>query len=106
MRTSVQRLLAYRPECMYLTHYGRVGDVQRLGTLMLGLMDQMVTFARSLPNDTQRHAHMAKRFGEIYTHSLREHGCVLSHAQIHELLALDLELNAQGMAVWLNRRAR
>ena len=106
MRTSVQRLLAYEPDCMYLTHYSRVGDVQRLGTLMLGLMDQMVAFARSLPNDAERHARMAQRFGEIYTASLREHGCVLTDAQIHELLALDLELNAQGMAVWLNRRTR
>ena len=106
MRTSVQRLLSYLPECLYLTHYGRVTDVQRLGTLMLGLMDEMVAFARSVPNDAERHERMAKRFGELYTHSLREHGCVLPEAQINELLALDLELNAQGMAVWLNRRAR
>ncbi len=106
MRTSVQRMLAYEPECMYLTHYGRVGDVQRLGALMLGLMDQMVAFALSLPNDAERHPRMAKRFGEIYIASLREHGCALTDAQILELLALDLELNAQGMAVWLNRRAR
>jgi hypothetical protein len=27
-------------------------------------------------------------------------------AQIAELLAIDLELNAQGMAVWLDRPAR
>ena len=106
MRASVQRMLAYEPECMYLTHYGRVADMQRLGTLMLGLMDQMVAFARSLPNDAERHARMAARFGEICITSLREHGCVLPDAQIHELLELDLELNAQGMAVWLDRRAR
>ena len=106
MRASVQRLLAFEPDCMYLTHYGRVDDVQRLGTLMLGLMDQMVAFARSLPNTPERHAQMVRQFGEIYTRSLREHGCQLTQAQIGELLELDLELNAQGMAVWLNRRAR
>ena len=106
MRASVQRMLAFEPECMYLTHYGHVGDVQRLGTLMLGLMDQMVAIARSLPNTPERHAQMARQFGEICTSSLREHGCLLTDAQINELLELDLELNAQGMAVWLNRRAR
>ena len=31
LQASVQRLLAAEPECMYLTHYGRVGDVPRLG---------------------------------------------------------------------------
>ena len=106
LRASVQRMLAFEPECMYLTHYGRVGDVQRMGALMLGLMDQMVAIARSLPNTPQRHAQMARQFGEIYTSSLREHGCELTDAQINELLELDLELNAQGMAVWLNRRTR
>ena len=106
LRASVQRMLAFEPECMYLTHYGRVGDVQRMGALMLGLMDQMVAIARSLPNTPQRHAQMARQFGQIYITSLREHGCELTDAQINELLELDLELNAQGMAVWLNRRTR
>jgi len=106
MRASVQRMLAYEPECMYLTHYGRLTDVQRLGMLMLGLMDEMVDFARALPNTPERHAQMVQGFGEIYTRNLREHGCLLADAQIAELLELDLELNAQGMAVWLNRRAR
>jgi len=27
----------------------------------------------------------------------------LAHARIRELLALDLELNAQGIAIWLDR---
>ena len=41
----------------------------------------------------------------IYLRSLRAHGCTLSDARIAELLAIDLELNAQGMAVWLDRAA-
>ncbi len=106
MRASVQRMLAFEPESMYLTHYGRLSDVQRLGTQMLGLMDQMVAIASGLPDTPERHAQMALQFGEIYTNSLREHGCMLTEAQINELLALDLELNAQGMAAWLNRSAR
>jgi glyoxylase-like metal-dependent hydrolase (beta-lactamase superfamily II) len=106
MRASVQRILAYEPECLYLTHYGRVTDVQQLGTLMLGLMEEMVALALALPNDAERHARMAEGFGDIYIRSLREHGCELPDAKIKELLELDLELNAQGMAVWLNRRAR
>jgi glyoxylase-like metal-dependent hydrolase (beta-lactamase superfamily II) len=106
LRTSVQRMLAYEPESMYLTHYGRVGDAQRLGALMLALMDQMVALALSLPNDAERHMQMVRGFGELCTRSLHAHGCTLSEAQIKTLLELDLELNAQGMAVWLNRRAR
>ena len=106
LRRSIQRMLAYRPECMYLTHYGRVTEVPRLAGLLLEQMDAMVALARALPNDDARHAAMARGFGEIYLTSLRAHGCTLTDAQILDLLALDLELNAQGMAVWLNRKTR
>ena len=106
LRRSVQRMLAYTPECMYLTHYGRVTEVPRLADLLLQQMDAMVALAVALPNDEARHAAMMRGFGQIYLARLRAHGCTLTDAQILELLALDLELNAQGIAVWLNRRNR
>ena len=108
LRTSIARMLAHAPESMYLTHYGRVGegtaDVRRLADLLFTQMDAMVALALALPNDAQRHAAIAVGFGAIYRDSLRAHGCELPAERIDELLALDLELNAQGMAVWLNRR--
>ena len=106
LRRSVARLLAYQPESMYLTHYGRVGDVPRLGELLLDQVDAMVGFATSLPNDGARHSALVHGFGAIYLKRLREHGCLLPDDRIAELLALDCELNAQGMAVWLNRKTR
>jgi glyoxylase-like metal-dependent hydrolase (beta-lactamase superfamily II) len=106
MRRSVGRMVAYQPERMYLTHFAGVTNVPRLARLLLEQMDAMVELARSLPNDAARHASMARGFGEIHLKSLRMHGCPLPDAQILDLLALDLELNAQGMAVWLNRRNR
>ena len=106
LRHSVQRMLAFEPECMYVTHYGRVTEVPRLGALLLTQMDEMVALATALPADDTRHAAMMRGFGEIHLKSLREHGCELPDARILELLALDLELNAQGMAYHLNRRNR
>ena len=39
LRNSIERMLAFAPQCMYLTHYGRVGDsvaeVERLAALLL-----------------------------------------------------------------------
>jgi glyoxylase-like metal-dependent hydrolase (beta-lactamase superfamily II) len=106
MRQSIQRMVAYAPEWLYLTHYGRVGDVPRLAALLLAQMDAMVALAVSLPNDDARHAALMRGFADIHLTSLHAHGCTLSDARILELLALDLELNAQGMAVWLNRRKK
>jgi glyoxylase-like metal-dependent hydrolase (beta-lactamase superfamily II) len=36
LRASVQRLLAADPACMYLTHYSRVDEVDRLAAMQLG----------------------------------------------------------------------
>jgi glyoxylase-like metal-dependent hydrolase (beta-lactamase superfamily II) len=106
LRRSVQRMLAFDPACLYLTHYGRVGDVPRLARLLLAQLDEMVALALALPDDDTRHAALMRGFGAIHLTSLRAHGCGLSDAQILELLALDLELNAQGIAVWLDRKRR
>jgi glyoxylase-like metal-dependent hydrolase (beta-lactamase superfamily II) len=106
LRASVQRLLAREPECMYITHYGRVGDVPRLAALLLEQMDAMVALALALPDDGERHVALMRGFGAIYRDRLQQHGCTLPAERIDELLALDCELNAQGMAVWLNRRNR
>jgi glyoxylase-like metal-dependent hydrolase (beta-lactamase superfamily II) len=106
LRQSVLRLLAYQPDCMYLTHYGRVTDVQRLGRLLLDQLEAMVALAVALPDDTLRHATLTRGFGALHLRRLRDHGCTLSDERIGELLAMDRELNAQGVAVWLNRRNR
>ena len=41
----------------------------------------------------------------IHLRSLRAHGVTLPDATIRDLLALDFELNAQGIGIWLDRTA-
>lgn len=106
LRQSIGRMLAYEPEFMYLTHYGPVTDVPRLAELLLSQLDAMVSLALTLPDDTDRHAALMEGFLAIHLQSLRSHGSELADAHVRELLALDVELNAQGTAVWLNRRKR
>ena len=114
LRRSVQRMLAQAPRCMYLTHYGQVGgsvaEVQRLAGLLLQQMDAMVALALAIDHesrdDGERHDALVRGFGAIYRASLREHGCTLTDERIDALLTMDCGLNAQGMAVWLNRRKR
>jgi glyoxylase-like metal-dependent hydrolase (beta-lactamase superfamily II) len=106
LRHSVQRMLAYRPAHMYLTHYGPVGDVPRLAELLLGQLDAMVALARALADDPHRHRALMDGFGAIHRASLRAHGCTLDDTRVAALLQLDNELNAQGVGVWLNRQTR
>ena len=107
LEASVQRMLARAPACMYLTHFSRVTDVARLGALMLGLLAKLVALGRRVQAAglaaEARHAALKAGQLEIFSASLAAHGCALAPDRIAELLAIDLELNAQGMAIWLDR---
>jgi len=105
LRRSIQRILAFAPDHIYLTHYGRVGDVPRLARLLLGQLDEMVALARSVAPGADRHLTLMRGLEAIHIRSLRAHGVILADERIRELLALDLELNAQGIAIWLDRSA-
>ncbi len=105
LTASVQRLLAEQPACMYLTHYSRVDDVPRLGGLLLTLLQSLVSLAKGLQDHPQRHQALKQAQLDLFCTSLAAHGVPLSRAQIEALLAVDLELNAQGLAIWLDRAA-
>ena len=101
----VARLLARSPRRMYLTHYGAVGDVTRLGRELLSLVDRMVAIGREAPHGEARHGWLVAQLSSLYTDDLRRHGCTRAAADVAALLALDIELNAQGLGVWLDREA-
>ncbi|WP_157269961.1 MBL fold metallo-hydrolase [Azohydromonas aeria] len=98
---SVRRIAALNPEKLYLTHFGCVRDVARLEGLFLELLDGMVTLALLLREAPERHEKLKEELFDLYLGSLRVHGCGLTDEQIHSLLEMDLELNAQGIGVWL-----
>lgn len=116
MRASIARMLERRPAAMYLTHYGRVGgtssggnvEVERLAELLYAQLDEMVALAleaRSVVDKTERHARLSAGLAALYLRGLRAHGCALDEARQLELLAMDIELNAQGLAIWLDKHA-
>ncbi len=105
LRRSIERMLSFLPEQIYVTHYGRVGEVPRLAALLLAQLDEMVAVAQATPAGPDRHRALMDGLEAIHLRHLREHGCALTDDRIRELLALDLELNAQGIAIWLDRTA-
>jgi glyoxylase-like metal-dependent hydrolase (beta-lactamase superfamily II) len=103
LHASIDRMLSHEPQCMYLTHYSRVAEVPRLAALLKGQLDQMVALAEQVRESPDRHEALKRGMLDIFTDRLVAHGTALSREQIAELLQLDLELNAQGIAVWLDR---
>jgi glyoxylase-like metal-dependent hydrolase (beta-lactamase superfamily II) len=103
LRGSIARLLEAGPQAMYLTHYGRIGDVARLAGQCLQVLQAMVDIGLAHRLATDRHARLREALLEMYLQSMREHGCRFNDEEGAALLEMDVELNAQGLAVWLDR---
>ena len=103
LHESVERLLAQQPEFMYLTHYGAVRDAGKLAVQFLAQVDEMADAARALANAPGRHDKLKRAFSDIYIAELRRSGSTASEEYLRDLLATDIELNAQGLGTWLDR---
>jgi len=104
LKQSIRTLLARDPAAMYLTHYGRVGDAQRLGAELIEQIDDMVRMARAAQAGGEGvHVRLTAALADYYAARARAHGSALSDAQVRSALAIDVELNAQGLEVWLAR---
>lgn len=106
LKASVARLLGRKPDCVYVTHYGRLTDVPRLAELLCEQIDAMVAMARPLLGAPERHQRLMQGLVSLYGERMRAHGSMLDDAQVGALLAMDIELNAQGLGLWLDREAR
>lgn len=106
MHASIDRLLALRPEAIYVTHYGRLREVPRLGADLHRLVDAHVAAAlRHRAAGAGRHARIKAELTEILLGEARRNGWRMAPEALLRLMALDLELNAQGLVAWLDSAA-
>ncbi|MDH0864334.1 MBL fold metallo-hydrolase [Mitsuaria sp. GD03876] len=108
LRASIRRMMATQPSRMYVTHYSRIGrnaaDVERLAALLLSQIDEMEAIGLRLKDAPDRHEALKRELLALYQRRVAEHlGDRMSPTRVAELLALDVELNAQGLGVWLDR---
>ena len=106
MHASIDRLLSLRPEAIYVTHYGQVRDVARLGADLHRLIDAHVEAAlHHRGAGAERHARIKAAITGILLDEARRHGWRMAPVGLLRLMAVDVELNAQGLGVWLDSGA-
>ena len=68
------------------------------------MIDAFVEVARDVETEGQRREKdLVAGLKNLLMKALRAHNCRMPEHQISELLALDLELNAQGLSIWLDK---
>jgi glyoxylase-like metal-dependent hydrolase (beta-lactamase superfamily II) len=103
LHASIDRLLTLQPVAMYPTHFGRIEDLDRLAADLHVQIDAMVALAREAATHADRHSRLVDDLTALYATRARAHGWTQGPAALQQLLHLDIELNAQGLEVWLDR---
>src|SRR6266513_890923 len=101
-----ERVRADRPESVYLMHFSRVPGVPRLGELLKPQVRELARIARAHAQDPDPAAGIRAAMRALWLDLAHGHGCALSDGEIEKVLEGDLELNTQGLMVWLKRLGR
>jgi glyoxylase-like metal-dependent hydrolase (beta-lactamase superfamily II) len=107
LHATLERMLALAPEAVYVAHFGQVRDVARLGADLHRLIDAHVALAAHCRDaGPARHDRLKKGIAELLREEAVRQGWTLDADALMQLFAIDIELNAQGLAAWLDSAKR
>lgn len=99
---SIDRLMAWHPERMYLTHFGQLDEP----VIYLNTLHRMIDDLAALALEhNASHESLAQAVKQYLYQDLRKQGCQLDQDRLAEVLDLDLGIIVQGLEVWLSRQS-
>jgi len=107
LQASMKRLVSYQPEKIYLTHFAEISNPVFYIDYLIKTIDDMVNLVRESSQETSdktvRHQILIEKIFALFLKQIRANDCRLSDKKCRELLASDIELNAQGLEFWWDK---
>ena len=102
LRRSVERILALQPEAVYLTHFSRIAPPEPLAADLLRRLERLVAITRSAAIGAREAIvpRIATEIADFLLAEARQHGVRLADEEVLALWRNDIDLNAQGLALW------
>ena len=98
---SLDKLERYNPNVMFLTHFGPVQGVKPLmDDLRVLVRQHHETALNHIGNDNARDGIKAE-LSDLYVSRMVNHGLDWSEERMKQFIAMDLELNTQGLLAWI-----
>ena len=106
LHVSIDRLMSFRPEALYVTHFGQVRDAPRLAADLHRLIDAHAELGeKNRSVGAERHERLRQGITALVLAERARQQWRLSAEETLQVFALDVELNAQGIAAWLDRQS-
>jgi len=100
---SIDRIMACNPEQLYLTHYSRVRDLDRLAADMHVSIDAYAQMALANKDAEDLQATIEPLMADYLTGLAMAHGYQGSDEALRFILEVDIVLNSKGLVSWLQR---
>jgi hydroxyacylglutathione hydrolase len=100
---STDRIAGLRPDAVYVTHYSRIDDIARKADVLHRQLEALVALALSLRDaGPARHQRLVAGVNDLIVAESQRAGFAHSRDKVLACYAMDGELNAQGLGVWLD----
>lgn len=106
---SIRRVVALAPRAAYLTHYGRISDIARVGDDLVRMVERFTDAALAVADMTssgEARDALRSALRAIVLAEWRRFGATGPESLLDEWAGLDFDLNADGLLAWCARRAR
>ena len=100
---SIDRIMGCNPEQLYLTHYSRVRDLDRLAADMHAGIDAYTEIALANKDADDPQVGIRSAMSDYLTSLAHAHGYQGDEDALQAILAIDIELNTKGLISWLQR---
>jgi glyoxylase-like metal-dependent hydrolase (beta-lactamase superfamily II) len=105
LKASIDKIAASGADKAYLTHFGCLQDPKKWASTLKDRVDALVRLTQSVAtfefSTSQRRTKLHKLIANWVDEELREHG--VTEPERRALLDFDIELNTQGLLVWLEK---
>ena len=100
---SIDRIMGCKPEQLYLTHYSRVRNLDRLAADMHSGIDAYTEMALANKEADEPQSGIKSAMSSYLKSGARAHGYQGDDDELQAILEIDIELNTKGLVSWLQR---
>lgn len=103
---SIDLMMSYNPKKFYLTHYSVLENPEPQADLLRAQIEDYRQIAQLLRNESEREERIHQALKDITLARLSSEQPELDLDAMGKVLAMDLDLNAQGLNIWLSRQEK
>ena len=100
---SIDLIAEFRPEAVYVTHYGQVRDIPAKAEILHRVVDAHAALGKRWKDaGPERFARLEAGVRELLLEEARRYGGPFDADRVLEIYGQDVTLNAQGLEAWLD----